>query len=185
MGYSGSTEEQKTPSVMPSALPDVETMHGHGHGHGHRGHGHTSMTNLSSSSLGGALPIRVIPASPNGYSHTGAPLDTSFEMLSPIAERGSGSFVTEREKEKGIGNGNAANGITGSGETFKGKKVQQMLKRVHKGQARISTISRKIGHGVVRGSLRRSNSAPGQELSSRDSLYLDELTVSVFFFLLA
>ena len=165
-GYSGPTEEQKTPSVMPSALPDVETMHGHGH----RGHGHTSMTNLSSSSLGGALPIRVIPASPNGYSHTAGPLDTSFEMLSPIAERGSGSFVTEREKEKWTANGNAANGITGSGETFKGKKVQQMLKRVHKGQARISTISRKIGHGVVRGSLRRSNSAPGRELSSGDSL---------------
>lgn len=45
-----------------------------------------------------------------------------------------------------------------------GKKVQQMLKdRVHKGQEKISTISRKFGHGVVRSSslhLRRSSSAP-------------------------
>ncbi|KAI6043630.1 hypothetical protein EDC04DRAFT_2890779 [Pisolithus marmoratus] len=45
-----------------------------------------------------------------------------------------------------------------------GRKVQQMLKdRVHKGQEKISTISRKIGHGVVRSSnlhLRRSSSAP-------------------------
>ncbi|KAI6131742.1 hypothetical protein EV401DRAFT_1919508, partial [Pisolithus croceorrhizus] len=45
-----------------------------------------------------------------------------------------------------------------------GKKVQQLLKdRVHKGQEKISTISRKIGHGVVRSSslnLRRSSSAP-------------------------
>ncbi|OAX33790.1 hypothetical protein K503DRAFT_725395 [Rhizopogon vinicolor AM-OR11-026] len=45
-----------------------------------------------------------------------------------------------------------------------GKKVQQMLKaRVHKGQEKISTISRKIGHGVVRNgalNLRRTNSAP-------------------------
>lgn len=43
-----------------------------------------------------------------------------------------------------------------------GKKVQQMLKaRVHKGQERITTISRKLGHGVVRnGYLKRTNSAP-------------------------
>jgi hypothetical protein len=51
-------------------------------------------------------------------------------------------------------------------DTSKGKKMQQMLKnRVHKGHARISTISKKIGHGVARtGTLRRSNSAPGTVL---------------------
>ena len=45
-----------------------------------------------------------------------------------------------------------------------GKKVHQMFKnRVHKGQEKISTISRKIGHGVVRnGNLKRTNSAPGK-----------------------
>lgn len=53
-------------------------------------------------------------------------------------------------------------------ESHKGKKVQQML---HKSQAKISTISKKIGNGmVVRRdsmslSLRRTNSAPGQLLS--------------------
>ncbi|KAG1743800.1 hypothetical protein EDB19DRAFT_1697006 [Suillus lakei] len=43
-----------------------------------------------------------------------------------------------------------------------GRKVQQMLKaRVHKGQEKISTISRKIGHGVARnGNLKRTSSAP-------------------------
>lgn len=46
-----------------------------------------------------------------------------------------------------------------------GKKVQQMLKaRVHKGQEKISTISRKLGQGVARNgglNLKRTNSAPG------------------------
>ncbi|KAG1744916.1 uncharacterized protein EDB91DRAFT_1271102 [Suillus paluster] len=43
-----------------------------------------------------------------------------------------------------------------------GRKVQQMLKaRVHKGQEKISTISRKLGHGVARnGHLKRTSSAP-------------------------
>lgn len=51
------------------------------------------------------------------------------------------------------------------GDPSAGKKMQQMLRdRVHKGQEKISTISKKIGHGVVRNGglhLRRSNSAPG------------------------
>ncbi|KAG1772464.1 hypothetical protein EV702DRAFT_1134016 [Suillus placidus] len=43
-----------------------------------------------------------------------------------------------------------------------GRKVQQMLRaRVHKGQEKISTISKKLGHGVVRnGNLKRTRSAP-------------------------
>ncbi|KIN96742.1 hypothetical protein M404DRAFT_1006540 [Pisolithus tinctorius Marx 270] len=49
--------------------------------------------------------------------------------------------------------------------TVTGKKVQQTLKdRVHKGQEKISTRSRKIGRGVVRSNslhLKRSSSAPG------------------------
>lgn len=53
-------------------------------------------------------------------------------------------------------------------DTSKGKKMQLMLKnRVHQGQARITTISKKIGHGVVKsGSLRRHNSAPGLFLTN-------------------
>lgn len=50
-------------------------------------------------------------------------------------------------------------------ESSTGKKVQQMLKsRVHKSQRRISTISKKIGHGMGKNgnaSLRRATSAPG------------------------
>lgn len=49
----------------------------------------------------------------------------------------------------------------------RGKRVQRMLKnQVHKQQARINTISRKIGHGVSKGSigLHRSSSAPGSWL---------------------
>ncbi|KAL5501019.1 hypothetical protein ACEPAH_9406 [Sanghuangporus vaninii] len=45
----------------------------------------------------------------------------------------------------------------------KGKRVQRMLKnQVHKQQARMHTISRKIGYGVTKGSMNlyRSNSAP-------------------------
>ncbi|KAF9467554.1 hypothetical protein BDZ94DRAFT_1155674 [Collybia nuda] len=58
-------------------------------------------------------------------------------------------------------------------DTSKSKKVQQMLKnRVHKGQARITTISRKIGSGVVRnGSLKRSNSAPDFHFVLRQTSY--------------
>lgn len=45
-----------------------------------------------------------------------------------------------------------------------GKKVQQLVKdRVQKSQAKISTVSKKIGRGMVKSpSLRRASSAPGQ-----------------------
>lgn len=50
----------------------------------------------------------------------------------------------------------------GGGDTSKSKKVQQMLKnRVDKGRAGISAVSRKIGHGVVKNGVRRTNSTPG------------------------
>jgi hypothetical protein len=53
-----------------------------------------------------------------------------------------------------------------------GKRVQQMLKnRVHKGQEKISTISKKIGHGVVKNGslhLRRTTSAPGMYSNNVD-----------------
>ena len=60
---------------------------------------------------------------------------------------------TEKEKEK---------------DRSAGKKVQKMLKnRVHKEQRRISTIGRKIGHGVGRQrgglTLRRTTSTPSKE----------------------
>lgn len=81
-------------------------------------------------------PITVTPATP-------ADLERKFH-LSPLLKRSS----TDRDSSTG-------------------KKMQQMLKnRVHKGQEKISTISKKIGHGVVRnGNLKRANSAPGKVLS--------------------
>lgn len=58
-------------------------------------------------------------------------------------------------------------GSIGSKDTTKekgnaGKKMQKMLKNgVHQGQRRITTIGRRIGHGVQKGgSLRRPNSTP-------------------------
>ncbi|KZT18342.1 hypothetical protein NEOLEDRAFT_1143513 [Neolentinus lepideus HHB14362 ss-1] len=86
------------------------------------------------------ISINVQPATPtipsNGFSPT--------EEVA--GEKRSSSFDKERD-------------------SLSGRKVQQMLKsRVHKGQARISTISKKIGHGVTRNGvvnhLRRTNSAP-------------------------
>ncbi len=51
---------------------------------------------------------------------------------------------------------------SGTGDTSKSKKVQQMLKnRVDKGRAGISAVSRKIGHGVGKNGVRRTNSTPG------------------------
>lgn len=58
-------------------------------------------------------------------------------------------------------------------DASKSKKVQQMLKnRVHKSQVRITTISKKIGNGVVRnGSLRRANSTPDFHAILRPTSY--------------
>ncbi|KAG9312488.1 hypothetical protein JVU11DRAFT_6875 [Chiua virens] len=77
-------------------------------------------------------PITITPATP-----------ADAERRFPIPPLSKRSFSSDRD-------------------TSAGKKVQQMLKnRVHKGQEKISTISRKIGHGVVRnGSSRRRNSTP-------------------------
>jgi hypothetical protein len=81
-------------------------------------------------------PITVTPATPAEPEHK--------SPLSPRLKRSS----TDRDSSTG-------------------KKVQQMLKnRVHKGQAKISTISRKIGH-VRNGNLKRTNSAPGKVSSEQ------------------
>ncbi|KAG6827014.1 hypothetical protein H0H92_013580 [Tricholoma furcatifolium] len=58
-------------------------------------------------------------------------------------------------------------------DASKSKKMQQMLKnRVHQGRARVSTISKKIGNGVVRtGSLKRPNSTPDFHAILRQTSY--------------
>ncbi|KDQ52478.1 hypothetical protein JAAARDRAFT_40076 [Jaapia argillacea MUCL 33604] len=103
---------------------------------------HTPIEGLPISSDPSPLPTRS-----NSYEKK----SNSFDRKSGSAAKRSNSFEKEKDKDK-------------EKDSSAGKKMQQMLKnRVHKGQARISTISKKIGHGVARGSvgqLRRTNSAP-------------------------
>ncbi|KAJ6524440.1 hypothetical protein DFH09DRAFT_1372181 [Mycena vulgaris] len=85
-------------------------------------------------------------------------------------------IVTEKipeEPTNGAANGSRNRSLSIDRDTSKSKKMQQMLKnRVNKGQARISTISKKIGSGVVRnGTLRRSNSTPDFHAVLRHTSY--------------
>ncbi|KAF9221151.1 TPR-like protein [Gyrodon lividus] len=83
-------------------------------------------------------PITVTPATP-------AEPDRRFPASADPQEKIKRSFSMDRDSSTG-------------------RRMQQMLKnRVHKGQEKISTISKKIGHGVVRNGslhLRRTTSAP-------------------------
>ncbi|KIK96970.1 hypothetical protein PAXRUDRAFT_137268 [Paxillus rubicundulus Ve08.2h10] len=83
-------------------------------------------------------PITVTPATP-------ADADRRFPTAADAQEKAKRSLSMDRDSSTG-------------------KRVQQMLKnRVHKGQEKISTISRRIGHGVVKNGslhLRRTTSAP-------------------------
>ena len=91
-----------------------------------------------------SIPIAAAPSTSTLDEKGGAP-QNGMVMIS-IED-------TEKEKEK---------------DRSAGKKVQKMLKnRVHKEQRRISTIGRKIGHGVGRQrgglTLRRTTSTPSKE----------------------
>ncbi|KAG6819512.1 hypothetical protein H0H93_011170 [Arthromyces matolae] len=92
------------------------------------------------------IPITISPATPVG--------DTS-------ALEKRGSTMTKRSSS------------SIDRDTSKSKKMQQMLKnRVHQGRARVTTISRKIGHGVVRsGTLKRANSTPDFHAILRQTAY--------------
>ncbi|KIJ67164.1 hypothetical protein HYDPIDRAFT_25637 [Hydnomerulius pinastri MD-312] len=83
-------------------------------------------------------PITVTPATPADPDHR-------FPISGDPREKARRSFSMDQDSSTG-------------------KKMQQMLKnRVHKGQEKISTISKKIGHGVVKNGslhLRRTTSAP-------------------------
>ena len=89
-----------------------------------------------------------LPSSPTAASYD--------EKASTIQNGKSKTSIDDTEKDKDKDKDKSA-----------GKKVQKMLKnRVHKEQRRISTIGRKIGHGVgkPRGglTLRRTSSAPSE-----------------------
>lgn len=93
------------------------------------------------------MPIMVTPATPAEGAYDGPPRSASMDS--------SRSSLDESVTEKGH-------------SSSAGKKVQRMVKNsVHKGQTSITTISRKIGHGVKRqGSLglRSTASAPGTSI---------------------
>ena len=93
-----------------------------------------------------SLPI---PSSPTTVSHD--------EKGATIQNGKPKTSIDDAEKEK-------------EKDKSAGKKVQKMLKnRVHKEQRRISTIGRKIGHGVGRQrgglSLRRTTSTPSKDVA--------------------
>ncbi|KAG7085583.1 hypothetical protein E1B28_003136 [Marasmius oreades] len=100
------------------------------------------LSQTASDSLQPPIPITVSPATPDATEKT------SFDQ-SEKADKETVKRTLQPERER---------------DSSKPKKMQQMLKNhVHKGSARISTISKKIGHGVVRnGPLKRSNSTPGK-----------------------
>jgi hypothetical protein len=107
-----------------------------------------SISSLHSDANGVYPPtIITVPTSPTIASHD--------EKASTIQNGKPKTSLddTEKEKEK---------------DKSAGKKVQKMLKnRVHKEQRRISTIGRKIGHGVGRQrgglTLRRTSSTPSKD----------------------
>ncbi|KAJ3986517.1 hypothetical protein F5890DRAFT_984310 [Lentinula detonsa] len=108
-----------------------------------------SLSNTNSTELQPPIPITISPATPDGTANVT-------------------SLVMDKEKKKEVETDNVSerrlrvSAHTHDRDASKSKKMQQKLKsQVHKGSARISTISKKIGHGVVKnGSLRRSSSTP-------------------------
>ncbi|KAF7329082.1 hypothetical protein MKEN_00168700 [Mycena kentingensis (nom. inval.)] len=113
------------------------------------------------------ISIMVQPATPDemsrNVSENKLPERISEEEPAPNGSSANVAASTVRDRSLSIDRDTSS----------KSKKMQQMLKnRVNKGQARISTISKKIGSGVVRpGSLRRSNSTPDFHAVLRQTSY--------------
>ena len=107
------------------------------------------ISSLHNDANGVYTPKPILPSSPTSASH---------DEKGSITQNGKPKTSiddTEKDKDK---------------DKSAGKKVQKMLKnRVHKEQRRISTIGRKIGHGVGRQrgglTLRRTSSTPSKEYS--------------------
>ena len=108
------------------------------------------------------IPITVTPASP-GINGPDFPQTVSLQdQLSSPLENGSSEKRSTSLDEK-------------DRDVSRGKKVKDALKTVsHKGQARIHTISKKIGHGVGRRpslTLKRTSSAPDFHYALSQSAY--------------
>ncbi|KAI0643275.1 hypothetical protein C8Q79DRAFT_1094856 [Trametes meyenii] len=95
------------------------------------------------------IPITVTPASPGVHS-------PAFSQDQLARTSLNGKEETSGEQRLSVEGGHTNRG--------KGKKVREVfISGVHKGRARVTTISKKIGHNVGRhngGHLKRSNSAP-------------------------
>lgn len=106
------------------------------------------------------IPITVTPASP------GLP-SAMYSNESSLTERPRTREDTITEKRSSF--------EYHSREISRGKKVREVLKnRVHKGQERITTISKIIGHNVGRHGgvhLKRFNSAPSKRIGWMNSLH--------------
>ncbi|KAI0665604.1 hypothetical protein C8Q78DRAFT_1178413 [Trametes maxima] len=103
----------------------------------------------STTDLVAPIPITVTPASPGVHS-------PAFSQDQLTRTSLSGREDASGEKRLSVEDGHTNRG--------KGKKVREVfISGVHKGRARVTTISKKIGHNVGRhngGHLKRSNSAP-------------------------
>jgi hypothetical protein len=105
----------------------------------------------SSPAMPTPIPITITPATPGLSNEDPSELpNIPSPTYEPSGEKRSASLD---EKDR---------------DTSRGKKVRDVLKSgVHKGQARMVTISKKIGHGVGRSAslnLKRTNSAPGRSI---------------------
>lgn len=111
-----------------------------------------------------AIPITISPAPP--IEEVGE--REKDKERDKERERGKEKRRDSSDKKGGSRQKRSSSMERADGSKSKKEKVQKMLKTgVHKGQERITTISRKIGHGVARhGSLRRTNSTPGDFFSN-------------------
>ena len=117
------------------------------------------------------------------HSHESTP-NRRIQPLPRIINKARRSSLLRSMSDKGHEKPNLKRSSSMGRDTTKSKRVQRMLKhQVHLSQARISTISRKIGNGVVRNgsvSMRRARSAPGQ-FQSRVLVVSTLLVISVRF----
>lgn len=109
----------------------------------------------SRTSLDVPIPITVTPASPMAHSPA-----FSQDQLTRTSMNGKEESSGEKRLSVDTNRG-------------KGKKVREVfISGVHKGRARVTTISKKIGHNVGRHNgmhLKRSNSAPGRSCHDVDA----------------
>lgn len=113
-----------------------------------------------------AIPITISPAPP--IEEVGEREKEKDKERDKERERDKEKRRDSSDKKGGSRQKRSSSMERADGSKSKKEKVQKMLKTgVHKGQERITTISRKIGHGVARhGSLRRTNSTPGDFFSN-------------------